>query len=131
MTLTNQNILLVDDDRICNFLSHRVLLNMGAKGEIHAVQNGQEALDVLEQKHDQSPRPDIIFLDLNMPVMDGFSFLEAYHHLEFPGKEKICIVVVSSSQHSDDIKRAMSLGADYYLVKPISPDRIRTALDHL
>lgn len=59
--------------------------------------------------------PDIIFLDLNMPIMDGFDFLKAFAQLEKGERRSAMVVVVSSSINLADIRQAMALGATDYI----------------
>lgn len=124
-----KNVLLVDDDHIFNYLNERIIQKMGISDEIHSARNGQEALDLLNKYlSGTTALPDIIFLDLNMPVMDGFAFLEAFKRMKMPGKEKISIIIVTSSQDPKDIARAKELGIDHYLTKPITEESIKKAL---
>jgi CheY-like chemotaxis protein len=72
------NVLLVDDDKIFNLLSRKTLGNMDFIEEIHTALNGKEAIDLINDYFQGSKTlPDIILLDLNMPIMDGFGFIEA------------------------------------------------------
>lgn len=124
-----KNILLVDDDYVCNFLNQKVLASMGIANTIDTASNGKEALNLLNEYFMGSRAfPDIILLDLSMPVMDGFEFLEAFKKMEMPHKDKISIVIVTSSQDPDDIRRAKEYGIDHYLNKPVSPEDLREAL---
>jgi CheY-like chemotaxis protein len=124
-----KNILLVDDDHICNFLTQQILLRLEVANEIHTALNGREALKLLTPAKDHTAiRPDLILLDLNMPIMDGFTFLDKFKALEIPEKESISIVIVSSSQNSSDVKKAMDKGVDHYLTKPISIVELKSIL---
>lgn len=124
-----KNILLVDDDQVFNFINQKVLKNMDIADEIHTALNGKEALDLLNGYLSGSRAiPDVIFLDLNMPIMDGFAFLEAFKRLNMPHKSKVSIVIVTSSTDPKDIERAKAFGIDHYLTKPIKEADIRTAL---
>lgn len=90
--------------------------------------NGKEALDLLEK---QAPEVELILLDWNMPVLDGYETLkrvkenEAYKH--------ICVIMISTESEDDVIGQALTAGADGYLAKPFSEDdfieKIRTTLD--
>jgi CheY-like chemotaxis protein len=125
-----KNVLLVDDDKIFNFLSEKTLQRMGAVNEIHSALNGKEAIDLLNDYFQGSrAMPDIIFLDLNMPIMDGFGFIEAFRKLNIPNKEKVRIVIVTSSQDPKDMERARGMGIQHYLTKPITEEKLRTALE--
>lgn len=125
-----KNILLVDDDSIFNFLSTKLLQRSGIAGEIHTAENGKQALDLLNSYYaGNTSLPDVILLDLNMPVMDGFSFLEAFKRLKFPRKEKVSIVIVTSSSDARDMARAKQMGVTHYLTKPLTEESLRKALE--
>jgi len=68
-------------------------------------------------------------LDLNMPIMDGFTFLEAFRKLNLPDKEKVTIIVVTSSEDPDDIMKARRMGVDHYIPKPVTEKDLRQALE--
>jgi len=91
-------VLLVDDDEVSNFITKIMLENAGV-GAVVVVLNGQEALEYLEQE-----RPDFIFLDIKMPVMDGWEFLEETKARGIDND--INIALLSSSSHPEDIKKA-------------------------
>lgn len=121
-----KNILLIDDDRIFNFLSEKTITSLGLANEIHFALNGEEALDLLElYKTGDLSKPDIIFVDLNMPVMDGFEFIETFRKMDLPDKDSITIVVLTSSADPSDISRAKRMGVKYYFNKPLSKEEIK------
>ncbi|HNP16823.1 MAG TPA: response regulator [Fulvivirga sp.] len=101
-------VLLVDDDEDCNYFHKRLLTKMNVTDNVEIANNGQEAIDFLvseiEGKH---PKPDIIFLDINMPVMNGWEFLEAYKKLDNSQKGKLVIVMLSTSLNPDDKTKAL------------------------
>ena len=124
-----KNILLVDDDNIFNFINTKLLESSGIAGEIHTAGNGQEALDLLNNYFTGTPSlPDVILLDLNMPVMDGFGFIEAFKKLRLPKKENVSIVIVTSSADPNDMRRAKEMGITTYLTKPVSREALLQAL---
>lgn len=124
-----KRILLVDDDKICNFIAESTLNRLGVAKEVHSALNGQEALDLFNGYFQgEVAVPDIIFLDLNMPIMDGFQFIDAFKKLDFPKKENILIVILTSSMNPQDIQQAKSLGIDHYMAKPINEEKIMTLL---
>ena len=125
-----KNVLLVDDDSIFNFLNKEILLRMGLVKDIHTALNGKQAIDLFNDYYGGSkPLPDVILLDLNMPIMDGFGFLEAFRKLDLPDKNQVKIVIVTSSDSQDDIRRAKDLGVSQYLTKPLEEDSLRKALE--
>lgn len=125
-----RNVLLVDDNSVSNFLSRRTLEVMRVANEIHVATNGEEALNLFNDYFQGTKHPpDVILLDLNMPVMDGFTFLEAFQRLTLPQKNHVKIIVVSTSFHKKDIARALLLGAHHYLTKPLNAETLLAALD--
>jgi len=125
-----KNVLLVDDDKIFNFLSTKILERMSVAEDIHVALNGEEALTLLNNYYQGSMMlPDVILLDLNMPIMDGFGFLQAFRQLSLPKMERIKIVIVSSSEDPQDIARARELGVTYYLSKPLTEEKLRSVLE--
>lgn len=123
-----KRILIVDDDAICNFLMTKLLERTGESSEIQSALNGEEALELLNSCWQNSHTlPDLIFLDLNMPLMDGFAFLEVYNKLNFEGR-KAMVVVVSSSGDEKDIERAKQLGIAHYLTKPLTLTQVKEVL---
>ena len=122
-------VLLVDDHAICNLISQRTLERLGIAQEIHTALNGAEAINLFNKYFQGSQSlPDVILLDLNMPVMDGFEFLEAFKKLPLPNKEKLQIIIVTSSVNEEDMHKARRLGVTQYLNKPVSPDQLKKAL---
>lgn len=125
-----KSILLVDDDNIFNFLNTKLLESSGIVSEIHAAVDGQQALDLLNNYYTgSSSLPDVILLDLNMPVMDGFGFLEAFQKLKLPKKENVTIIIVTSSEDPKDIARAKQMGITHYLTKPLSRETLLRVLN--
>lgn len=125
-----KNLLLVDDDSVSNFISTKTLERMAIADDIHTALNGEQALNLFSGHYrDTNSFPDVILLDLNMPVMDGFDFLKAFSRLDIPARDRITIIVVSSSMHPDDIRQAKDLGADGYMSKPLTPQSLTTALE--
>jgi CheY-like chemotaxis protein len=125
-----KNVLLVDDDDIFNFINKKTIQKLGLASEIHTVMNGQDAINLINEYFQKSLMiPDIILLDINMPIMDGFGFIEAFNKLSLPGIEKVKIIIVSSSDNPDDIDRAKKLGVSQFLTKPISHLQLMEALN--
>ena len=99
-------VLLVDDEEIFKFIMSHTLKTIVSDLEILTAQHGKEAIQLLENLFNKNlDTPSIIFLDINMPVMNGFDFLKAYNAMKGQ-KDNIKIVMVSSSNHSSDIQRA-------------------------
>jgi CheY-like chemotaxis protein len=125
-----KNILLVDDDNIFNFINTKVLQKSGIANEIHTAENGKEALNLLNEYYTGTASlPDVILLDLNMPVMDGFSFLAAFQRLDVPRREEVTVVIVTSSTDPKDMAMAKQMGVSRYLTKPLSEESLLKALE--
>ena len=130
MSLSQKNVLLIDDDKTFQFLNQFLLNKIGIPNEnIHMVGNGKDAIDLLSGYYAGTRElPDIVFLDLNMAVLDGFSFLESFKRLNQRGKSAEKIIILSSVAHPADIKRAMELGATHFALKPLFEDELRKIL---
>jgi len=125
----NKNILLVDDELIMNVVHESVLRRNGSFGYIESVVNGRQAIEFLEHAiaGDRS-LPDYILLDINMPIMNGFEFLEEVNRHFSIDHKKVKIVSVSSFIDPRDRHRARELGADDFLDKPLGPPDIERVL---
>ena len=110
-----KNILLIDDDKATNFINKKIIQKANIVDHIHVVLNGKEAIDYLcsigEGNFDDSEYlyPKVIFLDINMPVMDGWEFIEAYKKINVAFKKDIKIVMLSSSVNPADKAKADSI----------------------
>lgn len=100
-------ILLIDDDLDDNYFHQLIISEMGIANHIDTVGNGIEALNYL--KNENSIPPDLIFLDINMPKMNGWEFLEQYKNLSTLQKAKVVILILSTSANPDDIKRSKEI----------------------
>ncbi len=121
-------ILLVDDDPDDNFY-HQIIINeMNIVENIDIVVNGIEAIDYLKAEN-RNP-PDLIFLDLNMPKMNGWEFLEQYAHLSAAQKAKVLIIILTTSLNPDHISKAKEI-ADVtgFETKPLSKEMLRVLLE--
>src|SRR6201992_3202731 len=121
------SILLVDDDEINNFISIKLIKKAVDNADIKACLNGKFAIDELSeiQRQDPSKLPDYILLDINMPIMNGWEFLDEYKRLNIDPLGKSKIYIISSSVFSNDINKARSypLVKDF-ISKPLNVDKI-------
>ena len=118
--------MLVDDDSDDNFFHERVIKQSNAANTVVAKQTGMDALEYLKLKKDdvQLP-PDLIFLDINMPGMNGWEFLEEYNKLD--GKVKSCAIVVmlTTSENPDDKMKAKAMNlASGFKTKPLTQEML-------
>ena len=103
-------VLLVDDDETTNYLNKRLLSEMQIAKDILVLKNGKDALEYLSKACAATPDadyrcPDLIFLDIKMPVMDGFTFLEEYEKRGLDLKDHIIILMLTSSASFYDLER--------------------------
>jgi CheY-like chemotaxis protein len=117
--MMKKRILIIDDDLFLNKINEKVLNAAGIVSELHIVKNGQEALDYLALRLEKKYQlPEIIVLDLHMPLIDGFQFMDEFQKLDFPGRSRIELVVFTSSSSPKDKQRATDLGVRNYISKP-------------
>jgi CheY-like chemotaxis protein len=122
------SILLVDDDEINNFISIKLIKKAVANAEISACLNGRFAIEELveTQKQDIDKLPDFILLDINMPIMNGWEFLDEYKRLNIDPSGKSKIYIISSSVFSNDINKARSYPlVKNFISKPLSVEKIK------
>ena len=125
------SVLLVDDDNATNFISQMLIKKAGITDHIETALNGQHALDYLtnsgkyERSDEVFPKPKLILLDINMPVMDGWEFAEAFSKLEKNRKEDVIIVMLTSSLNPDDKAKASNLSViSGFQNKPLTKERL-------
>ena len=122
MTAPYKLVMLIDEDEIDNIINQKIIESNKFAETIQVYQTGTDALDYLS-KNEKSPEclPDLIFLDINMPIMDGFQFLEEFEKLSAPILDKCKIIMLSSSISPRDIDRAASNKyVRKYLNKPLN-----------
>lgn len=115
-------ILLIDDDESTNFLHKVVLEEANIAEKIIFALNGEEALEIIrENSRYNSLQPDIIFLDINMPIMNGWEFIEEYQKIENTQNIKLLIIMLTVSLNPDDKEKAEKLQAiSGFLNKPLT-----------
>lgn len=130
--------LLVDDDPVSNYINRLVISDIRRIAHAHDAENGVDALKFIQSHCEQSESgeaeqlcPDLIFLDLNMPVMDGFEFLQTYEKLSFKRKDDVKIIVLTSSTNPKDVERVADFNVAAYLNKPLTAESLGAALESL
>lgn len=116
-----RRVLLIDDNEIDNFINERMITTSHFSEEVIVKNSCDAALEYLQSLQAQENYPEIVFLDLNMPVKDGFAFLEEFESLPESLKATSKIVVLSSSISPEDISRASTNPYVFkYVNKPLS-----------
>lgn len=106
--MTDSNsVWLIDDDELSNFLNANILEVNQFSSQVRSFSNAQEALDELKASVELREKfPDFIFLDLNMPILDGWDFLKTYGKFPKERKESCTLYILSSSINVEDINKA-------------------------
>ncbi|TAE08574.1 MAG: response regulator [Bacteroidetes bacterium] len=132
MVTANLQICLVDDDRIYQFAARKTIEATGLVSSIKSFQNGQEAIRFLENctEADTQSLPDVIFLDINMPVMNGWQFLDAFSTIRAKLPKPITIYMVSSSVDEFDINKSKQYKeVKAYIIKPVHKEKFKQLLN--
>lgn len=125
------HVLLVDDDSITNFLNENLLKEMKLAEEINVANDGAEALDFIKAHWDRgiSFKKKLILLDINMPVMDGFEFLEHFDQMKI--NDGVKIVLLTTSSNNKDIEKAKKYNVYDYILKPLNDEKLMTLVTKL
>jgi CheY-like chemotaxis protein len=124
-----KSILLVDDDSTSNFMAQLLLEDLNVAEHISTTLNGQEALDYIQTHSTADTCPNLILLDINMPVMNGFEFLE--HFRQLPVSNHIQVVMLTSSVYHKDMEKAKSYQINYYVSKPLTTEKLQEIFSDL
>jgi CheY-like chemotaxis protein len=125
-----KSVLLVDDDPTTNYLNKLLLTRLGVAQQVFVAENGEQALRTLDQAHrtaEEAAFPMLILLDMNMPVLNGLAFLEAYAQMPLP-QHPIVIVMLTTSLHPVDLARAQQLPIAGFLNKPLTQEKVQALL---
>lgn len=120
--------MLVDDDEINNFITLKLIRKVFPDSVLSTFLNGRLAIDKLKEIINFQPEkiPDYILLDINMPIMNGWEFLEEYKILDLDADKKITIYILSSSVFSNDIDKAKSYqSVANFISKPLNLESIK------
>jgi CheY-like chemotaxis protein len=116
------SVLLIDDDHINNYMNEKLIRKLKISDIVHVATNGSEAIQFVEDQ--DMPVPPLIFLDLSMPAIDGFEFLEIYQKMDIPEKDKVLIVILTTSSNFSDMERIKQIGNYEFLTKPLNEEKL-------
>ena len=130
--MNNLSFFLIDDDEIFQFIMKNTIAEISPDIRIKFFSDGEKGIDFLKQNLGAATNlPDIILLDVNMPFMDGWEFLNEYKSLQTEIKKDINIYLLTSSNNPNDIALAKEISElSGYLVKPISKEGIKNLISH-
>ncbi|MBU2949811.1 response regulator [Tamlana agarivorans] len=114
--------LLIDDDKFTSFYNEKIVKKHNKFGEIISLNSAKSALEYLEEAiAGKALKPDVIFLDINMPAMNGWEFIEAYKELDTKFTDDIKIIMLTTSSNPKDKERSQTLNEiTDYINKPLS-----------
>ena len=119
--------MLIDDNQNDNFFHEREIKKNNLANIVIQMTSGMKALTYLRaKKENKDPHPDLIFLDINMPDMNGWEFLQEYNKLDKELQSQAVIIMLTTSQNADDKTKAMkwSFVSDY-ITKPLTKDLMK------
>jgi CheY-like chemotaxis protein len=119
-----KKVLLIDDDYISNFIADHLLNKYKVCKNVTICRNGDEALRYLQETDEF---PELIFLDINMPVMDGFEFIDAFRKYNMD-KNKTRIIIYTASYNQKDIEMLQSIGFSDFIIKPLNEEKLNSLL---
>lgn len=128
-------ILLIDDDKATNFINEIIIRKSGVKTHIEVCNTAQRGLDFLSSKGDFShqigyPQPGIIFLDINMPGMNGWEFLEEYEKLPENQKAKIVVAMLTTSINPEDrFRSGANENVQAFISKPLTKEYLHQIIE--
>ena len=128
-------ILLVDDDEVTCYINRSLLEEMEVGKQIESVHDGMQALQYVKGKFIGSAPPhyetDLLFLDLNMPVMNGFEFLEELHNSADIDRSRLKIIILTSSSNKKDAEKATLYNelVSGYITKPLNEEKLKELID--
>ena len=120
--------MLVDDNPDDNFFHKREIHKVNKETAIITKSSAVEALEYLKSKKD--PHSDLIFLDINMPGMNGWEFLKEYHQLDKELQSQAMIIMLTTSENPDDVLKSKSLSfVTDYITKPLTKEKMEKISD--
>ncbi len=126
------SIFVIDDDPISIFLVETILQDMNISDCILSATNGLEALEVIEERCSDDATngcPELILLDINMPIMDGFEFMDKFQKLPYPHLDKAKVIILTSSSNLQDVEKSKHFSIYGYMIKPLTKDKLGTLLE--
>ena len=124
------NILVIDDNEIDQLIISTHFKNVMSNTSIHEAGDGEDALDYLKNCMDNFP--DLIVVDINMPVMNGFEFLEKYEKVFWAQHPDTIITILSSSSADEDIEKSNTFNSLHgFISKPLNRESAKNLIDIL
>ena len=124
------HIVLVDDNETTSFLNNRLLGRLSLAQKVSTFSRAEDACRFLWKDTETAAEPaaDLVFVDLKMPGMSGFDFLEQYSQLPAPVQERTVVAVLTTSMHAADTARVAQYPNVEYLTKPLTEEKLQRLL---
>ena len=122
------DVFVVDDDKIFHFIIKKLLVHNNINVSPKFFENGLQAIEGIKTKLNKGENPpDLILLDINMPILDGWQFLEEFKAIKDKLSKEIIIYIVSSSDDSTDKNKAKNYQSEVknYYLKPMTADDLK------
>jgi|SRR6476661_2492355 len=134
MSVSLNHIVLVDDNETTSFLNNRLLGRLGVAEHVSTFSRADEAFERIWGGHsggssETVPTPDLVFVDLKMPGVSGFEFLQLYSALPKDVQDKTVMAVLTTSMHSADTARVAQYPNVEYLTKPLTEEKMQKLLE--
>ena len=121
--------MVVDDDTMTAFINKRILKIIGYSGETKVFHDGQEALHYMQNAFtNEKDLPDLILVDINMPKMNGWEFLDEFSKMNGINKEISVVMLTNSVNEEDTIRSSQYVVVDHMLNKPLSEHEFKKLL---
>ncbi|WP_234387105.1 response regulator [Aquimarina sp. Aq78] len=133
MIKENHILCLIDDDNIHQFIIKKIVHKLSPNQKLLVFSNGEEGINFIRSTIGKIEKlPDLILLDINMPVMDGWGFLDEFITITPDIKKEIIIYILSSSENPTDKERAKKFElVSGYLIKPINEEQLESLLENV
>jgi len=128
MTDALNHIVLIEDNETTSFLNNRLLSRLGVARQVSSFSKAEEALSFLWGEASPTAVPDLVFVDLKMPGMNGFDFLEHYSQLPAEAQQRTVVAVLTTSMHGADTARVAQYPNVEYLTKPLTEEKMQRLL---
>ena len=126
-SITIKCALFIDDDKVTNFINQFLAQRSNHFENVMVASSAQEGLDYIQKANNgETVPPEIIFLDINMPAMNGWDFLNTLNQMSIPLKEKLNIYMLSSSSRKTDVNKAKEYSnVKGFVTKPLTKDTLK------
>ena len=124
--------LLIDDDEATNTVNKMVINQLNCAKQVEVAQNGQEGLDFLKSAvEEKNPKPDLVFLDIMMPGMDGWEFLDEFYKFDKAQLGQMVVVMLTTSIDPKDKEKALKVPyIDRFQTKPLTKPVLKDIIEH-